>query len=237
MATGGEGRPSPAVGGAAPLVHGLTELERSLLREVLENRSLGEIAAVRHTSVRLLDTELRMAAQKLLDSVTRPSGQGSARIHYVRRGALVGAIVDRHSGERGLKAAMTRATRAGSALSVVYLSWRLDDDEPTAGRDGDATTWRRIGFLVANHVRPEDLCIRWSDTAALIVLEHTTESQGQIVARRLGQAEEGANLGIGVAERTTGEDVARLVQRAREPAAKMLLDLRARRRLSSGYRF
>jgi hypothetical protein len=195
------------------------------------------MAATRHASVRLMATELRMAAQKLLDAVTRPSGQASARIHYMRRGALVGAIVDRQAGERGLKAAMTRATRSGSPLSVVYMSWRLDDDEPAAGVEGDGTTWRRIGFLVANHVRPEDLCVHWSDTAALVVLEHTTESQGQIVARRLGQAEEGANLGIGVAERSTGEDLARLVQRAREPAAKMLLDLRARRRLSSGYRF
>jgi hypothetical protein len=237
MASGKRGRAATVASGSeTPLVYGLTEFESTLVRDALANRSLAELAAARHVSATAVAAELRVAVQKLLESVAQPSGNVAVPIRYMRRGALVGAIVDRQAGERGLKAAMARATRTGSSLSVVYLSWRLDDDRDAASGPDDAGTWRRIGYLVANNVRPDDLCIRWSDTAALVVLEHTTESQAHIVARRLGQAEEGANLGIGVAERAVGEDVPRLVHRAGGAASKMLLDLRAQRRLSSGYR-
>ncbi len=98
-------------------------------------------------------------------------------------------------------------------------------------------SWRRAGYLLAERLRLEDLCIRWTDGSAVVVLEHTTEAQAGLVAKRLRGVDEAAAFGIGVAERRAGEGVQHLVGRAGDAASKELVDIQTRQRLASSMHF
>jgi GGDEF domain-containing protein len=216
---------------AVRLVNVLNEKERALLEHLLGGASMAELAGLAELTPRATAFELRQAVHKLASALDA----AGPRPRPGPRSGLVTPVTDRRAAEHVLRTAIARAARTHTPLAILYLVWAETEGGDHGG--ASASPWRLLVHSLAKRVRPQDVLIRWSETAALFVLERTTEAEAEAVCQRLQRVDESEVFGMGVAERRPNEDMHRLVLRAADMADQRLVDIQTRRRIAAAARF
>lgn len=225
-------RSRPGLGGE------LTDVDREILHRAIDSQKITDIAAAVDLTPAEARHQLQRAVDKLLQAVYPVLVVGGRPLRSDRE--PLGVFLNRPTGERVVRRAISRSARLSMPVSLVEVVWA---PTPDGGRaSGDPLTpadpfGQKVGQLLFTRLRPEDRCVRWSDHEVIVLLENTDAEKAEVVTRRLTTADDAAGFGIAAVERRVGETFERLLDRLSKRASHALMEDSVRQSLARAHRF